>query len=57
MRHWHDFNTDKPQKSGYYEVEDRTGRVFRTWYEATVQGFDMMHEGVGYRITRWRECE
>ena len=25
--------------------------------EMTVQGFDMMHEGVGYRITRWRECE
>ena len=47
----------KPTKSGYYMVEDRKGRTFRTWYETTVQGFDMVHEGVGYKITRRREID
>lgn len=55
--HWHDFDKDKPPGSGYYMVEDRKGRVFRTWYESTVQGFNMIHQGVGYKITRWRRGE
>ena len=55
MTDWHDFDTDKPPRSGYYMVEDRKGRTFRTWYETTVQGFSMVHDGVGYKITRWRE--
>lgn len=51
---WHDFAKETPTKSGYYIVQDRTGRIFRTWYETTTNGFDMMHEGVGYKIIRWR---
>ena len=35
------------------ESEDRKGRTFRTWYETTVQGFDMVYDGAGYEITRW----
>lgn len=53
-RTWHDFPEDPPPKSGYYMVEDRKGRTFRTWYERTVAGFDMIHEGVGYKVIRWR---
>lgn len=53
---WHDFDNDKPSQSGYYIVEDRKGRNFRTWYEDTIKGFDMMHEGTGYKIMKWR-CE
>lgn len=52
---WHDV-IELPQKSGYYIVEDRTGRQFRTWYETTVRGFNMIHEGRGYRIVRWRHA-
>ena len=54
---WHDFEKDKPKESGYYIVEDRTGRQFCTWYESTIQGFDMMSEGVGYKIIRWRKAD
>ena len=57
MKGWHDFDKDKPQKSGYYEVEDRKGRTFVTWYEATINGFDMVRDGVGYKITRWRQTD
>ena len=54
MSKWHDFAKETPTKSGYYIVQDRTGRIFRTWYETTTNGFNMMHEGVGYKIIRWR---
>lgn len=54
---WHDFTKESPPNSGYYIVEDRTGRIFRTWYECTVNGFNMIHERVGYKIVRWKEEE
>lgn len=57
MTDWHDAQTDLPPSSGYYEVEDRKGRTFVTWYEATINGFDMVRDGVGYKITRWRKID
>lgn len=54
---WHDVDKEVPDKSGYYIAEDRKGRVFRTWYETTVHGFSMVHDGVGYKVLRWRISE
>ena len=56
MNDWHDFEQESPPKSGYYLVEDRTGRVFRTWYEATINGFNMIHDGTGFKIIRWKDA-
>jgi len=54
---WYDFEKEQPKESGYYEVEDRTGRRFVTWYEKTINGFDMMCDGVGYKIIQWRKTD
>ena len=46
-----------PTKSGMYTVRDRKGRVFSTWFEKTVRGFDGTAFGKmvpSYSITEWR---
>ena len=57
MNEWHDFEQESPPKSGYYMVEDKKGRVFRTWYESTINGFNMIHDGTGFKIIRWKEAD
>lgn len=54
---WHDATTDLPKESGYYIVEDRKGRQFCTWFEKTINGFDMVQDGAGYKIIRWRNTD
>ncbi len=50
---WHS-TEELPPTSGFYTVKDRMGRVFITWFEKTIRGFNHVFEGVGYTITAWR---
>ena len=51
---WHNCSDFMPFKSGIYTVRDRKGRVFDTWFEKGINGFNHVHEGTGYTIIEWR---
>ena len=51
---WHDCNDYMPYVSGLYTVRDRKGRVFDTWYEKSIKGFNHVYDGVGYTIIAWK---
>ena len=51
---WIECADGMPDKSGYYWVIDRKGRQFYTWFEKLRNGFNHVHDNVGYAIERWR---